>query len=285
MKTKKIEVNITYFILSLAIFLLNFNSFSPLAIILGSFLNFLIIKLNEKINFLNNKVSKFLIFLLSFLFLIIYLNKLTSFISFNMLRNYSTILISLALLISSYFLVIKGYHTIIKVILLSSYFLLFIFIIGLILTSFYLDFNNFNLGIFKSNNLVFETFYYTFLMFYLYSLLYLPSKAKFSFQDLMISNFLNLSFYFFVVGILSKTLVDIYKYPYLIIYKKINLINFIDRIEIIFAFNYLFCFYYLFLLMYYELKREIKTLKKNKVPRLVFLILSIFIFITSVLIF
>ena len=46
MKINKIEVNITFFILSLAIFLLNFNQFSLYSILIGSILAYLLIMLN-----------------------------------------------------------------------------------------------------------------------------------------------------------------------------------------------------------------------------------------------
>ena len=70
------------------------------------------------------------------------LNKISSFVSDNMLREYSLISISFSLLFSVFILGNKGYHTIIKVILLATYFILFITILGLFLNFPYINISN-----------------------------------------------------------------------------------------------------------------------------------------------
>ena len=93
MKTNKIENRISFLIISLGIFLLNIKSFSLLGIITGSLLSFLVILFFQKTNIYKFKFFKIFLIIFSFLFLIICLNKLTYFISDNILRNYSLIFI------------------------------------------------------------------------------------------------------------------------------------------------------------------------------------------------
>lgn len=282
MKISKIEVNITFFMLSLAIFLLNFNKFSLYSILIGALLAYLLIKLNENINITNFKYSKLVITIISFLIEIIYLNKLTYFISSNILRNYSGIIISLLLIISSLLLIKKGYHTIIKVILLSSYFFLIVTILGIVLGSFYLKAENYNFTIIQSN-LFNSSILYTFLIFYIYLLTFKLSNTKFNFKIFLISICYHLFNYLFVIGILSNTLTNLYEFSFIVIYKKINLLNFIERIEYIFSLNYLFCFYYFFVLNLYYLKSNLKI--KNKKNQLIIIsLISLIIFFISLLI-
>ena len=126
MKIKKIENRLTYFILTLAITLLNIKNLSIIGIVIGSFLSIFFIYILEKINIYRLKIFKILLTIFSILFMIIYLNKVTYFIGDNILRNYSLITISLTILLLIYYLAGKGYHTIMKVILLTSYFLFFL---------------------------------------------------------------------------------------------------------------------------------------------------------------
>lgn len=282
MKINKIEVNITFFILSLAIFLLNFNQFSLYSILIGSILAYLLIMLNEKTNITNFKYSKFVIIIISFLIEIIYLNKLTCFISSNILRNYSGIVISLLLLISSLLLIKKGYHTIIKVVLLSSYFFLIIITLGIILGLFYLKIENYNFTI-VPDNLFNSSILYAFLIFYIYLLTFKLSNAKFNFKAFLISTCYHLFNYLFVIGILSNTLTNLYEFSFIVIYKKINLLNFIERIEFIFSLNYLFCFYYFFVFNFYYLTSNLK-IKNEKNQLIITSLISISIFIISLLI-
>ena len=117
MKINKIETNITFFILLFSNFLINFHSLSILSIIIGSILAFLLIMLTNNLNLTKYKLTKIIIFLISISILPIFLNKITYFISSNILRNYSGIVISFLILLTSFILIKKGYHTIIKVVL------------------------------------------------------------------------------------------------------------------------------------------------------------------------
>ena len=282
MKINKIETNITFFILLFSNFLINFHSLSILSIIIGSILAFLLITLTNNLNLTKYKLTKIIIFLISISILPIFLNKITYFISSNILRNYSGIVISFLILLTSFILIKKGYHTIIKVVLLSSYFFIFILILGIFLSSFYLKIENYDLSIINDNNLFINSLYYGICIFYIYLICYLKN-AKFNIKTFIYSNLFNLGYYLFIIGILGNTLLNIYEYPYIVIYKKINLLNFIERIEFIFSINYLFCLFYLFTFIYFSIKNNL-IIKKNKYKSFILIVITILIFITSILI-
>ena len=282
MKINKIEVNITFFIISLGMFLLNFHNFSFISLLFGFILATLMIKLSDKTNLYNYKITKFILFLITIIIQPIYLNKITYFISSNILRNYSGIVISLLLIITCLLITKKGYHTIIKVVLLSNYFFIFILILGIFLSSFYLKIENYDLSIINDNNLFINSLYYGICIFYIYLICYLKN-AKFNIKTFIYSNLFNLGYYLFIIGILGNTLLNIYEYPYIVIYKKINLLNFIERIEFIFSINYLFCLFYLFIFIHFSIKNNL-IIKKNKYKSLILIVITILIFITSILI-
>lgn len=282
MKINKIEVNITFFILLFANTIINFHNLSILSITFGSILAFFLIMLANNLNLTKYKLTKIIIFLISILILPIFLNKITYFISSNILRNYSGIVISFLTLLTSFILINKGYHTIIKVVLLSSYFYIFILILGIFLSSFYLRIENYSLSIINDNNLFINSLYYGISIFYIYLICYLKN-SKFNIKTYIYSNLFNLGYYLFIIGILGNTLLNIYEYPYIVIYKKINLLNFIERIEFIFSINYLFCLFYLFIFIHFSIKNNL-NIKKNKYKNLILIVITILIFITSILI-
>ena len=75
MKIKKIETRITYFIITIGLFLLNIKYLTLLSIIISNILALLFIFLFEKLNLSKFKLTKFLIMIISFIYLIFNLNK------------------------------------------------------------------------------------------------------------------------------------------------------------------------------------------------------------------
>ncbi len=283
MKTLKIESRITYFILTLALFLLNFHKFNLLAILFGSILALLSILFFEKVNLTKFKFWKIFLISISFLFTIFYLNKITYFIGDNILRDYSTITISLTLLLTIFLLANKGYHTIIKVIILSSYFLILGIILGFATNILYINMDNLNLTIFNFNNLIAESISYSLIFIYSYFLVYPISNTKFKKLDLIIPLVYQIFLYLIIISILGTTLTNLYIYPYITIFKKVSLIDFIERIEIIFAIFYLFYFYFLLLLAFFQIKSNLEFLiKKDKPLKLTLIFLTILIFFFSI---
>ncbi len=284
MKTNNIESRISFIIISLGIFLLNIKSFSFLGIICGSLLSLLVILLLDKLKLDKYKFFNIFLIIFSFLFLILYLNKITYFIGDNILREYSLVSISLTLLIAIYLLLRKNYHSIIKVILLAAYFIFIFFLIGFLLTIPYMKLSNVNIHLFSTNTLLNESLYYTLLITYTYLLTYRVSNTKFKVKDLIISFGFNIITYLSIISILGQVLMYIFKYPYISIFKKVSLIGFIERIEIIFSLNYLFTFFFLFLLAFYNIKYNLSFLiKKTKINNLVLIILTILIFLINIM--
>ncbi len=282
MRTNNLQNFIIYFFLNLSLFLLNFKNLSILGIILGTILSFLIILFLKKINYSNSKIYFIVIFICSILLNTISLNKITYFISNNILREFSNILISLTLILLVLFLVYKGKKTILNVLILTSYFIFFNFILGFLANIPYLNLDYLNLDILNSKNIILETLTYTFITIYSYFLTTSFMNKEASFKSLFITSLTNIIIYILVISILSLTLTNIYLYPYLVIYKKVELIGFINRIEIIFSMNYLFCFNFFLLISFYELKNILsKFIKKEKKLNYLFLLILIFIFLFS----
>ena len=253
MKTIKLENRITYFLLIFSLFLLNYHSLSIYAILAGSIISIPIIKLFERINIYKYKLTKSILLIISCLLLTFYLNKVTYFISDNILREYSLIPIAFTLLLSIFILGNKGYHTIIKVIIISSYFIFFISLLGLIILIPYINISNINGTILNTNNLFFNSLLYILFVVYSYFLIYGVTNTKFKSKDLVISS-------------------------------SINLIGFIERIEIIFSMNYLFIFYFLLLLIYYQIYNILSIKLKKKQLNITLSIISFLIFLFSLII-
>lgn len=286
MKTNKLENRITYFIVTLGLFLLNIKNLSLLSTIFGIILAILFILLFEKLNIHKFKLTKVILFIISIIFMTFYLNKITYFISDNILREYSTISISLSILFTILILGNKGYHTIIKVILLASYFITFFLILGILFTIPYIEVGNLNIDFLKTNIFFQESLYYCFLLVYTYFLIYPISNTKFKPKDLIINGIYQIFTYLLTISVLGTTLTNLYKYPYITILKKISLIGFIERIEIIFSMNYLFCFYFLLLLSYYQIRNLLEmNLKKDKYLNLLLIFIALIVFFISVAIF
>ena len=281
MKTIKLENRITFFILIFAFFLLNFNYISCFSIIFGSIIGCLFIKLFELIDIYKYKVTKLILFIISIFSLIFYLNKISYFIGDNILREYSIIPITFTLLLSIFILGNK-FHTIIKVITISSYFMLFTLIIGILVLLPYIDISNLNISLLSLNNLIINTIIYVISLIYSYFLIFKVSNTKVIKTDLIIPNFFNL-LYFLLINSILNILTNILKYPYLVIFKKVNLIGFIDRIEIVFAINYLFVFYFLILLIYYQIKSILGIKIKKKTLHIILSIMSFVIFLLSLI--
>ena len=286
MKITKIENRLTYFIITLGVFLLNIKNISFLSIIFGFFLSLLFILLFEKINIRKFKITNFILLMISIFMMIISINQISSFISDNILREYSLISISFSLLLSIFILGNKGYHTIIKVILLATYFIFFITILGLFLNFPYVNLSNLSLTILKTNNLFKESLYFSFLIIYAYFLIYPISNTKFKKKDLLISSSYQILLYLLIISILGTTLTNLYEYPYITIFKKVDLIDFVERVEIIFSLNYLFSFYFFLLLIYYQIRNILENIiKKDKNLKRVLILITLSVFFTSIVIF
>lgn len=284
MKTIKIENRIIYIILTFSLFLLHFNDLSLLSIIFSNLIASFIILLFDKINIYKYKLTKYILLIISLIIFPYYLNKISYYIADNILRDYSIIIISLTLLISIIYLIRKEYHTIVKVILLSTYFIVFIVLFGLILSFFYVNIDNINLLFLKENNLISNTLNYSLKIIYCYFLIYPITKTKYLIKDSLITISIQTFSYLFNLLILGS-LINFIKYPYIVVFKKIKLTYFIERIDIWFSLNYLFIFYFFILLIYYQIYYILKKrIKKKKLLKILLTIISLVLFIISLII-
>ncbi|MBQ8891896.1 MAG: hypothetical protein IJ068_03420 [Bacilli bacterium] len=282
MKTIKLENRITYFLLIFSLFLLNYHSINIFSIIFASIITIPTIKLFEKINIYKYKLTRIILLIISCPLLSFYLNKVTYFISDNILRDYSGLVIAFTLLLSIFILGNKGYHTIIKVIIINCYFIFFITLIGLFILIPYINIQNINLSILNNNNLFNSSVTYIFYLIYSYFLIYSTTNTKFKNKDLIISSSFNI-FYILLINSVLSIITNYVKYPYIAIFKKVNLIGFIDRIEIIFSMNNLFIFYFLLLLIYYQIYYILKNKLKSKQLNITLSIISILVFLFSLI--
>ena len=283
MKNIKLENKIAYFMLTFSIFILNFKYLSFISILFGTFISLFAILLIDYFRLYKYKTTKILLFIISIPIFIYSINKISYFIGDNILKEYSIIIITISLLTSIFLIGNKGYHTIIKIIILSSYFLFFIFILGIILTFIYIKPNYLTINLLVGDNIFLKTIFYVLSQVYCYFLIYPITKTKFLKKDILISSVFQIIIYLFIYSILG--ILTIYlKYPYVTIFKKVSLFYFIERIEIIFSLNYLFYFYYFLLLIYFQLKTIIcLNVKKKKQQILILLFLVIILFLSSMM--
>ena len=282
MKTIKLENKIIYFFLLFGMFLLNIKYLNFLGIIFGSLISYPIILLCNHFDIYKYKIIKFIILLISIILQIFYLNKIAYFISDNILKNYSISFFSLTFLLMVFILGNKGFHTISKVITILSYFIISNIILGIIILIPYININNLSIS-FRINNLFYSSFIYIIIVIYSYFLIYPITKTKFLKSNYFIFNSFNLFFYFLIFSILN-ILINFLNYPYITIYKKANLVGFIDRIEIIFLLNYLFIFFILLVIIYYQIKYILEIKLKKKRLNITLIIISLLVFLCSLII-
>lgn len=260
MKNKHIEINILLIILMRSIFLLFFNKLSIADIGLGLFLGGILIFLYQKLN-----LKKYTIFKILLLFILLYLsitilNNATLFIQDNILKRYSYFLILIPFLALSIYISIKGYHTYIKTIELSSYILIIMYLLSLVLLIPYIKINNYET---LNINLSFNFINLSFFILIIYICINYLNNYKLNTKTYIISS-LNIIFIkLLIIGILSQTLENIFKYSYISIYKKISYFDFLERLEGFFSLQYLF--EYLFLLSLFVL--TIKFILLNFIPK------------------
>ena len=105
---KKIEMNILILVLIEAFYLLFIFKESLFNILLGTILGLILIVVCKKVS--KNKLLAFFLLIISIIFLIISLFRITSFISFNLLRNYSSLIIFISFLILSLYISVFSFY-------------------------------------------------------------------------------------------------------------------------------------------------------------------------------
>ena len=278
------------------------NNSSYLSIILSFLLGLLLIYLfiyifsfkqqltiKEKINILFNKKISFII---NLLLIICFINisitifyNLNTFISINFLNNTPYIIIGLLFSIIIIYINTKGLETISRV----SIILLFLTFISILLSFISLipciKINNFTPFYFNLNNtynnsldIIINNILPIFL------LLVIPKKRIIDNNKtnklLLISYFISfitiLIIVIYIIGILGINLINIYMYPEYIIYKRINLFNFINRIENILIIKYIFGYFITLSLTTHYISKTI-TKKNNNYLYIIITLLPLFL--------
>ena len=233
---KKIEINILLFILTEGIFLLLFFKTNLISILLGIILGISLIILTKKIK--KNNITKRLLQITSIPLVILITHKTIIFISNNILKNYSLILISIPLLIISVIISQKKYHIFIKTIEIVFYLIMIIRIFSFILTISLVKVSNFGITLYIDYHFI----YIGLITLYTYKCLWYLTNYQIKIKDIIISYLNPFSIKIKTMLILGNTLSSIYKYPYISSLKRIKYFDFIERIDGVLSFEYLFCF-------------------------------------------
>ena len=241
MKKNNIEINLLTIILIETIILLFFFKESFLNIIISWILSLFTIPLINKIK--KNKLIDMIIIIITSFILIILLKEITTFITFNLLKNYSNIIIMITIIMISFIITNNGYHPFIKTLEIASYFYLLIKIISFILITPNINVNNFNEQLINeltiNSNIIYilGTFIIT-LILIKYTTNKLPNKKIY-----LVSLINPIIIKLISILVIGKTLFNLYNYPYINTLKRIKYLDFIERMEGILSLEYLFCFF------------------------------------------
>ncbi len=239
---KKIEVDILFFMLIEAIFLLFFFHENIITTILGIILGILLIILMP--NTKKSKTTKIILFIITIFLCPFTLYLIINFISDNILRNYPLFYILIPFLITSGYLGLKKYHTFIKTVEITFYFFFIIKIISFILIIPKMKITNINL--LQNTSINYHLVFIALLIFYLYKCLNYLTNYQVKKKKIFII-FLNpILLKLISISVLGNSLFNIYKYPYVSYLKTIRYFDFFERIDGILSFEYLFCFIYFF---------------------------------------
>ena len=250
---KKIEIDILLFLLLEAFILLFFFKESFLTIILGFILGLVLIILTKNIK--KNKYTKIVLFISSIFLGIFTFYKIITFISDNILKDYSILIIVISILSISIYLLFKNYHTFIKTVEISFYFFIAIKIISFILVIPKININNFNSFNFSFN---YKFIFIGLIIWYLYKIVNYLTNYEINKKRIIISFFNPLIIKIITTLVLGDTLFNLYKYPYVNYLKTIRYFDIIERLDGILSFEYLFSFFYLFVFVLFYIKINIK---------------------------
>ena len=259
---KKIELNIMNFILIESLILLFFFKENILNITIGSIIAIIFIKILNNIKF--NKLLEILLLIISIIIYLSIIYLVSDYIRENILKFYQEIVIIITLFFLSIHLSIKGYHTFIKSLQLSSYLYLFLKILSIILSIPNININNFNIKLLDELQININSLYIGLMITYLYLGIKYLTNYKFNIKNYFINIINTIFIKILSLFILGKTLFYLYDYPYINILKRIKYLDFIERMEGIFSLFYLISFYFLLsyvLLLIIEISK--KLLKKK----------------------
>ena len=256
----KIENSLLLIILTRSIFLLFFSKNSLIDLILSLSLSLILIIIYQKLNLKKYNIIKLFLLIIFIILSLLTITNITYFIKDNILDSYSYLIIFISFLFLSIYLTIKGYHTYIKTLELSTYILITMFIFSTILLIPYININNLiKITIQPSFNFI----YFSILILFIYIAINYLNNYQLNYKTYLFSSINIIFIKLLIISILGKTLENLFDYPYISIYKKISYFDFFERLEGIFALQYLFDYLFLFTLFTLTIKFLLNDLKKT----------------------
>lgn len=263
MKKEKIELTILVFMLTEAIFLLYGFKINLLNILIGSILGIVLILMFSKLK--KNKFIQIIILLISLVLVINTLLQVSSFITDNLLKNYSNIFIIISFFLITFLLAKNNYHSFIRSIEISFYFFLIIKIFSFFLVLPNINFANFNHTLLAELKPSVHILYIGLMILYFHLLIYYLTSDQVHKKVYVIGMINPIIMKTVTIFVMGRTLAYLYDYPYMSVLKRIKYLDFIERMEGILSFEYLFCFFFLATFLLLMIKTlSINLFKKNK---------------------
>ena len=217
------------------------------SMLIGNIFGIFILYFLNKVNFYNStKFKKIIIFFIIYILLIIGLTEFVNLITSIYLMDMNKYIILLPLIILILYMNTKDISVHLKISKILLIITLFLFIFGYIILIPNIDYLNYlplyNVSFKKILFVGFEFALFTTLPYILYGGIQykLENKSKKIIKNYISSNFILMIIILIIQGILGIELVNLFKYPEYIIFKKINILNFIQNIENFLSFFWLF---------------------------------------------
>lgn len=299
---------ITFFLVNSFLMNVGFNTLtsksktdSILDILLGGILilafSFLVFNFQRKekdsiITIINKKMPLFIKIMINILLIIIIgyasiytLTNTTNFIHYYILKEVSSIIIMITLILTVTYITYKGIATIGKTSEMFFYVYFLIFIVSAIGLIKYMDLSNLK-PLFTTNiqsHMTTSSNYFLSCIIPLFLLLGIsPSQVEWENKNKHLPylfTLLSILFTFItlilIISILGIKLANIYKFPDIIIYKKISFLNLLERIEVILAFNNLLNSIFFLIMGTYFLKEVLFQIGKKKKEHIILALIDI----------
>ena len=237
---KKIELNILIFIIIEALFLIYGIHINILNVILGTILGLLLIIGIPMVK--KNSIIKYILLIITIFLLINALINTTLFITSNLLKNYSNIIILLSIIFISYLLIKDNYHNYIKAVEIIFYLLIIIKVISFLLIIPNINLDYFNNDLLNELKINITTLYIGLIIYYIHQTIYYLNDYLVNLKIYIISVINIIIMKFISIVIIGRTLFYTYKYPYMNILRQIKYLDFFERMEGVLSFEYLFSF-------------------------------------------
>ena len=240
---KKIEIDILFFVLMEAIYLLFLFKFNIINIIISTIIVIIIKPLLKKI--IHTSFIKYMLLIIIIILTVIVSFKIINFITFNYLKNYSIYLLFLSLFFITFLLTTKGYHHYIKSLEIASYFIMFLKIISMIflLPNLKIKFINYN---FFLNINYKQIIYALFLLIILELSINIITKKKICVRAHIFTTLNIFIIQLFTILTVGNKLFYIYQYPFVNSLRQIKYLSFFEKMEGILSYNYLLDYFFLF---------------------------------------